>query len=94
MGGAAEPGGRGEGDRGGGRSHWGIENQLHWVLDVAFREDASRAHIGHSAENSALLRKLALNLPRIEPTRKHGVKASRLRVGWDNTYLLRVLGIL
>jgi len=75
------------------RSHWGIENQLHWVLDVAFREDASRAHVGHSAENLALLRKLALNLLRIEPTRKHGVKASRLRAGWDTTYLLRVLGV-
>ena len=75
------------------RSHWGIENTVHWVLDVAFREDASRVHFGHSAENLALLRKLALNLLRIEPTRKHGVKASRLRAGWDNTYLLRVLGV-
>jgi len=75
------------------RSRWGIENQLHWVLDGAFREDARRAHIGHSAENLALLRKLALNLLRIEPTRKHGVKASRLRAGWDNTYLMRVLGV-
>jgi predicted transposase YbfD/YdcC len=75
------------------RSHWGIENQLHWVLDVAFREDASRARIGHSAANLALLRKLALNLLRTEPTRKHGVKASRLRAGWDNNYLLRVLGL-
>jgi predicted transposase YbfD/YdcC len=75
------------------RSHWGIENRVHWVLDVAFREDESRAHLGHSAENSALIRKLALNLLRTEPTRKHGVKASRLRAGWDNTYLLRVLGV-
>lgn len=75
------------------RSHWGIENQVHWVLDVAFREDASRARRDHSAANLALLRKLALNLLRIEPTRKHGVKASRLRAGWDNAYLLRVLGV-
>lgn len=75
------------------RSHWGIENQLHWVLDVAFREDASRARLGHSAANLALLRKLALNLLRTEPTRKHGIKASRLRAGWDNAYLLRVLGV-
>lgn len=75
------------------RAHWGIENQLHWVLDVAFREDASRARLGHSAANLALLRKLALNLLRTEPTRKHGIKASRLRAGWDNAYLLRVLGV-
>lgn len=75
------------------RSHWGIENQLHWVLDVAFREDASRARVGHSAQNLALLRKLALNLLRTEPTRKHGINASRLRAGWDNAYLLRVLGV-
>lgn len=76
------------------RSHWGIENSLHWVLDVAFREDDNRTHTGHSAENLALIRKLALNLLRLEPTRKHGVKASRLRAGWDETYLLRVLGAL
>lgn len=76
------------------RSHWGIENSLHWVLDVAFREDDNRTHTGHSAENLALIRKLALNLLRLEPTRKHGIKASRLRAGWDETYLLRVLGAL
>lgn len=75
------------------RSHWGIENQVHWVLDVAFREDLSRARIGHSAENLALLRKLALNLLRADPTRKIGVKASRLRAGWNNDYLLHVLGV-
>jgi len=74
------------------RSHWRIENSLHWVLDVAFREDDNRTRAGHSAENLALVRKLALNLLRLEPTRKHGIKASRLRAGWDNTYLLCVLG--
>ena len=76
------------------RSHWGIENQVHWVLDVAFREDESRARMGHSAENLALIRKLALNLLRLEPTRKHGIKASRLRAGWDTDYLRRVLGAI
>jgi predicted transposase YbfD/YdcC len=75
------------------RSHWGIENQVHWVLDVAFREDASRARIGHSATNLALLRKLALNLLRADPTRRIGVKGSRLKAGWDNAYLLHVLGV-
>ena len=75
------------------RSHWGIENQVHWVLDVAFREDASRARIGHSATNLALIRKLVLNLLRADPTRKIGVKGSRLKAGWDNAYLLHVLGV-
>jgi predicted transposase YbfD/YdcC len=75
------------------RSHWGIENQVHWVLDVAFREDASRARIGHSATNLALIRKLALNLLRADPTRRIGVKGSRLKAGWDNAYLLHVLGV-
>lgn len=75
------------------RSHWGIENQVHWVLDVAFREDMSRARIGHSAENLALVRKLALNLLRADPTRKIGVNGSRLKAGWDNDYLLHVLGV-
>jgi predicted transposase YbfD/YdcC len=75
------------------RSHWGIENQVHWVLDVAFREDASRARIGHSAANLALIRKLALNLLRADPTRRIGVKGSRLKAGWDNADLLHVLGV-
>lgn len=75
------------------RSHWGIENQVHWVLDVAFREDASRARIGHSPANLALIRKLALNLLRVDPTRRVGVKASRLKAAWDDAYLLHVLGV-
>ena len=54
------------------RSHWGIEHQVHWVRDVAFREDMNRSRIGHSAENLALIRKLALNLLRTDPTRRIG----------------------
>jgi predicted transposase YbfD/YdcC len=75
------------------RSRWGIENQLHWVPDVAFREDMSRARVGHRAANLALICKLALNLLRADPTRKIGVKGSRLKAGWDNDYLLHVLGV-
>lgn len=75
------------------RGHWGIENQVHWVLDMAFREDASRARVGHAAANLALLRKLVLNLLRADPSRKVGVKASRLKAGWDDGYLLSVLGV-
>jgi predicted transposase YbfD/YdcC len=74
------------------RSHWGIENGLHWVLDMAFREDESRVRIGHSAQNLAVLRKLVLTLIQQDRTRKIGVKASRLRAGWDTGYLLQLLG--
>lgn len=73
------------------RSHWGIENALHWVLDIAFREDESRARVGHSAHNLAVLRHIALNLLRQEHTARVGVKAKRLMAAWDESYLLRVL---
>ena len=73
------------------RGHWGIENRLHWVLDVAFREDESRVRIGHAAENLAVLRHLALNLLRREPSVKLGVKAKRLKAAWDDAYRLKVL---
>lgn len=73
------------------RSHWGIENALHWVLDIAFREDESRARVGHSAHNLAVLRHIALNLLRQEHTARVGVKAKRLMAAWDESYLLKVL---
>jgi predicted transposase YbfD/YdcC len=73
------------------RDHWGIENRQHWVLDIAFREDESRVRAGHAAENLAVLRRLALNLLRQDTTAKVGIKARRLKAGWDNQYLLRLL---
>lgn len=73
------------------RGHWGIENRLHWALDVAFREDDCRVRAGHAAENFAVLRRIALNLLRQETTAKVGLKAKRLMAGWDETYLRRVL---
>jgi predicted transposase YbfD/YdcC len=73
------------------RSHWSIENSLHWVLDVVFREDESRHHAGHSCENLALLRKLAIGLLKQEKASKASLKTKRLRCGWDDAYLAEVL---
>lgn len=73
------------------RGHWGIENGLHWVLDIAFREDESRARMGASAENLVVLRHIALNLLKKEATARVGVKNKRLKAGWDERYLLKVI---
>lgn len=74
------------------RTHWHIENGLHWVLDIAFREDDCRIRRDHAPQNMALLRHMALNLLKHETSLKVGVKVKRLWAGWDNAYLLTVLG--
>jgi predicted transposase YbfD/YdcC len=73
------------------RSHWGIENQLHWVLDVSLSEDIIRGCEGYSAENLAVVRHLAVNLLTHENTAKGGIHAKRKQAGWNNQYLTRVL---
>lgn len=76
------------------RSHWGIENQLHWVMDVNFSEDQSRAREGYASENLATLRRWALNLIKIDQQKKKRSLSGRMKAaGWDNRYLLHLLGI-
>lgn len=73
------------------RDHWHIENGLHWVLDIAFREDASRIRKDHAPHNMAVLRHIALNLLKLERSTKVGIAAKRKIAGWNNSYLLKVL---
>ena len=75
------------------RQHWGIENKLHWVLDVGFGEDLSRKRAGHAAQNFSLLNRIALNMLKQEKTSKRGIKGKRLNAAWDHPYLLKLLGI-
>lgn len=74
------------------RAHWAIENNLHWVLDLAFDEDSNRTRTGYSAANLAVIRHIALNLIKTEKTAKVGIKTKRLMAGWDNDYLLKIIG--
>lgn len=73
------------------RMHWGIENSVHWILDIAFREDDCRKRKGNSASNFARVRRIALNLLKNDKTIKAGVKAKRKRAGWDNEYITHLL---
>ena len=75
------------------RAHWDIENSLHWVLDVSFDEDGCRIRKDHAAPSMAILRRLALNLLRKDTQHKRGLKTRRQRAGWDDNYLLRILGV-
>jgi len=75
------------------RGHWQVENSLHWVLDVAFGEDACRTRTAHAPENLATLRHIAVNLLKQERSCKLGIKSKRLKAGWDESYMLKVLNI-
>ncbi|MEZ4711192.1 MAG: ISAs1 family transposase [Caldilineaceae bacterium] len=73
------------------RDHWRIENSLHWVLDIAFREDESRIRKGNGPQNFAVLRHIALNLLKQNAQSTLGIKNRRLRAGWHNDFLWDVL---
>lgn len=73
------------------RRHWQVENCLHWSLDVIFHEDKSRIRKDNAACNMAIIRHIALNQLKKERTEKLGIKAKRLKGGWDHDYLLRVI---
>ena len=73
------------------RSHWAIENSLHWVLDVAMHQDHTRIRTGQAPENLAILHHIALNLLKQDRTEKLGIKNKRLAAGWDHDYLLRLI---
>ena len=73
------------------RGHWGIENQQHWTLDMAFDEDRNRTRKKNGPDNFALLRRIALNLLKAETSKKRSIQRKRLTAGWDAEYLLAVL---
>ncbi len=74
------------------RTHWGIENSVHWVLDVIFKEDSSQIATGNAAENLSILRRLSLNLLRLDPDKKTSLRAKRKKSGWNDSYLSKILG--
>jgi predicted transposase YbfD/YdcC len=73
------------------RAHWGVENRLHWVLDVAFLEDQSRIRLRHAAENMATIRKIALNTIKKNTTRKASARAKTKLAGWEDDFLKDIL---
>ncbi len=72
------------------RYHWAVENSLHWVLDVIFREDDARIRTGDAAQNMAILRQFALNILK-KDTSKGSVRTKRFKAGWDDTFLEELL---
>jgi predicted transposase YbfD/YdcC len=75
------------------RAHWGVENNPHWTLDMAFDEDSCRIRKGYADQNMAILRHISLNLLKSETEHKVGIKIKRQMAGWDSDYLLKVLQI-
>ena len=75
------------------RAHWGVENKLHWHLDVSFGEDLCKIRTDHAAENFSLAKKMALNLLKADTSEKLGVPNKRKLAGWSPEYLLKILGV-
>lgn len=75
------------------RAHWGIENKLHWVLDVQFKEDQSRKRNENAAQNYSTVLKIAINLLKNDKTVKQGIQGKRLKAGWDDNYLMKILNV-
>ena len=73
------------------REHWGIENGLHWCLDISFREDHWRVRKDHAPENFGILRHIAINLLKRENSIKRGIQTKRMKAAWDNKYLQKVI---
>ena len=74
------------------RGHWSVENNLHWMLDVVFREDDDRNRTGHAQNNLSLVRKVCLNLCKLYQDGSETIKGRRKKAGWDVNYMLKVLG--
>lgn len=75
------------------RSHWGVENKLHWQLDVSYREDSCKICKDHGAENFSVIRRATLNILKGDKKTKAGIKNKRSKAGWDRSYMLEVLGV-
>jgi len=75
------------------REHWGIENQLHWSLDVSLGEDRSKKSTGNAPQNFSLINKIALSLLKKDKSTMVGIKSKRLRAAWDKNYLINILNI-
>jgi predicted transposase YbfD/YdcC len=73
------------------RGHWGIENSLHWVLDVVFNEDKARNRKDHSAANMTMIRHMAVNIVKNDKPSKTSIRCRRLKAGWDDNYLLKLI---
>jgi predicted transposase YbfD/YdcC len=75
------------------RAHWGIENQLHWQLDVSYGEDGCKVRKDHGAENFSILRRTTLNILKADKVTKAGIKNKRSKAGWNKKYMLDLLGV-